>query len=213
MSSLEVIPSYKCMYLATHGLLPPDLANHVGVLRRQDFLDFLRSMNNGDLTMTRLVAMARGGVSDARYLLSIGAQNIQPSPLLSHEFFKCTGLRLVQNEPLPYCNAFPPQTADTYTYHDPSPQERANEAQYVQAATPARITNAQDLIGRYFQLSYDSHPTHLWYWNAFLLGEHNTSYRLRVGKNGLLRGFFRSDGMGYIIDGTFVDANAPIQVS
>jgi hypothetical protein len=195
MSIIKVGPSY----LANHDLLPPEVANHVGVVRRQDAL---RSMNGGDVTMTRLVALTRGGVSDAQYLLSIGAQNIQPSPLLAPEFFKCTGVKLVPSSP------FHRPLHGTYGVMVPSPAQEANQAQYVQAAAPAHVGNAQELVGRYFQISYYSALTRV-YWYAFLLGQPNTSFRLYV-EDGVFS-FGDYPGERYIIEGTHVDAYAPIQ--
>jgi len=191
MSIIKVGPSY----LANHDLLHPDVANHVGVMRR---LDALRSMNGGDVTMTRLIALTRGGVSDAQYLLSIGAQNIQPSPLLAPEFFKCTGVRHVPPSPFDGLGA-------TYAHYEPSHERAANEAQYVQTAASAHVGNVQELVGRYFQISYYSAPTRV-YWYAYLLGQPNTSFRIHVEG-----GVFTFEGKMYIFDGTYGYANAPIQ--
>jgi hypothetical protein len=190
MSVVKVGPSYL-----THAGLPLDVTRHVNDLRRQETL---RTMNDGDLTATRLIALLNNGVRDAEALMTMGARNLGSlSPLLEPRFFRCDSITPFDEPEI----GLAPAPAN---FH-PGPVHAQNEAQYVQTAQHVAVADVNELVGQYFQMSYYSAPT-LVYWYAYMMP--NTDVKISVTQiykpNVPYAGYkFFFQGQMYRIDGRF----------
>lgn len=188
MSVINVGPSYL-----THAAgLPLEVAQHVNVMRRQETL---RTMNGGDLTATRLVALLNNGVRDAETLLTMGARNLgPPSNLLARRFFRCDSItHYVQPDFV--------GLAPAHAYFNPGPEAQDDETQYKQMAQHVAVGNVNELVGRYFQLSRFSAPTRV-YWYAYMMP--NTDIKISVTSNYAQQtSTFEFQGQTYTIDGYF----------